>query len=204
MTDTPFPEFLHALRRGESQAAAEWERRFVPYLRRLASRRLTTSGLRPASDSVDLCQVVLLKVLVALQAGRYLDVQTAEDFRKLLTRIAQNALHDVQSKEGRARGARAAGGTRLPRPQDMDAIDPGSSPSQHVAREELVRRFCDGLTPELRRVRDWRRAGWTWGQIGQALGKAANTVRIRYRRECNRAAQELGLGESEDLGGPTP
>jgi DNA-directed RNA polymerase specialized sigma24 family protein len=202
MADTPFPDFLHALLRGDAQAAAEWERRYAPYLRRLASRRLTTSGLRPAADSVDLCQVVLLKVLAALQAGRYLNVPTAEEFRRLLTRIAQNALNDLQRNESRGRRGSAAAGERSPVQGGMDPLDPGSSPSQHVAREEMVRRFYDGLGPEMRQVHDWRRAGWTWGQIGKALGKGANAIRMAYRRERAEAARRLGLAESEDDGGP--
>jgi DNA-directed RNA polymerase specialized sigma24 family protein len=148
--------------------------------------------------------VVLLKVLAALQAGRYLDVQTAEDFRKLLTRIAHNALHDLQRKEGRGRRGSASAGARTPGQEGMDVLDPGSSPSQHVAREEMVRRFYDGLGPEMRQVHDWRRAGWTWGQIGKALGKGANAIRMGYRRERAEAARRLGLAESEDNGGPTP
>jgi DNA-directed RNA polymerase specialized sigma24 family protein len=204
MADTPFPEFLHALRRGDAQAAAEWERRYTPYLRQMARRQLATSGLRPASDSVDLCQSVLLKVLVALQAGRYLDVQTPEEFRQLLTRIAENAFYDLHRKHRRHRPGRAAPAAKPPGPSGWDVVDPGSSPSQHVAHQEAVSRFREGLPPELRPVYDWRQAGWTWGQIGQALGEAANTIRIRYWRAHHRVAKELGLAESEASGGPTP
>jgi RNA polymerase sigma factor (sigma-70 family) len=204
VAETPFPEFLHALLRGDAQAAAEWKRHYAPHLRRLARRRLMASGPRSASDSVDLPQLVWIKVITALRASRYLDVQSPEAFRQLLTRIANNALTDLMRKEGRARPQRPAADAKPPDQAVRDTPDPGSSPSQHVAREEAVSRFRDRLPAELRQVYHWRQQGWTWDRIGKAVGEAANTLRIRYRREHRRITRALGLAESKEDGGPTP
>jgi DNA-directed RNA polymerase specialized sigma24 family protein len=204
MVQAPFAEFLQAFLRDEPRAITEWQCAYSPYLHRLVGRQLRERGLHYLSEPSDLCQLVVLKVLEALLQGRYLELQTPEHFRRLLTRIALNAVEDIGRKERRTArlAVEAVDGLRGVGVQDL--TDPGTSPSQYVSRMELIGLFRDRLPANLRLVHTWRRQGWTWARIGAALGQTGSAIRVRYRRECARVAEELDLGESEGNPGPLP
>jgi RNA polymerase sigma factor (sigma-70 family) len=197
MDDTEFAAFLAALRRGDAQAGETLDRVYSPILRRVIRPWLASNQLRPASDTADLCQAVLWKIIVCLREGRYPDVQTHAHLRNLLCRMARNAFYDLHRKEQRGKRGDGAPGPTLPGPEETNLADSASSPSQHVAREELIAQFRQRLSEQARQVHDWREAGWGWAQIGAALGQPANTVRIRFNRECQRAARALGLDGEE-------
>jgi RNA polymerase sigma factor (sigma-70 family) len=194
MDSADFATFLAALRRSDPAAGEQLDRLYRPFLCAVIHPWLADPKLRRAADSADLCQTVLMKFLAAVEAGRYPDLQTADQLRRILAHMAKNVFRDLRRRERHARRP-----APLPHDDVLNLVDPASSPSKHVAREELEQQFLARLSERSRRIRSWRASGWHWAQIGAELGQAANTVRIRYERECQRIAQELGLAEWDQL-----
>jgi DNA-directed RNA polymerase specialized sigma24 family protein len=87
--------------------------------------------LARVADSSDLVQAVLYKFVMALQQGRFPDVETQEQMEKVLCRIARNEFRNLWKKERRAPRDSSPDGAG----QNLAAF--ASSPSQHVARSEL-------------------------------------------------------------------
>jgi DNA-directed RNA polymerase specialized sigma24 family protein len=194
MESAEFASFLAALRQRDRDAGEQLDRLYRPFLCKVIHPWLADPKMRRAADSVDLCQTVLLKFLAAVEAGRYPDLQADEHLRRILAHIAKNAFRDL-----RRHARHPVHPTPLPRDGALDVADGASTPSQHVARKELEQLFLARLSERSRRIRSWRSSGWQWAEIGAALGQAANTVRIRYERECQRVAAELGLAEGHEL-----
>jgi DNA-directed RNA polymerase specialized sigma24 family protein len=193
MDGAEFSDFLQALRDGDSQAAERLDQLYGPWLCQLSRPWLASSGLRQASDSSDLCQLVFLKFFTALRTGRYLEMRTPIDLERILSHIAKNSFRDLWRKEHLARRQDRLPPPRLPSDENDDLTERGSSPSQHVAREELVQLFLDRLSGATRQIYQWRNSGWDWARIGAELAQPPNTVRIRFERDCKRVARELGL-----------
>ena len=188
MDPAEFPKFFRALCQGEPRAAEELDRRYRPFLCQVIRPWLADARLRYAADSIDLCQVVMVKFLESLKRGRYHELETSQELEKLLSHIAKNAFIDLHRHERR-------GGSPAPAHETPEPADSASSPSQHVAREELEQLVQDRLSPQARQVHAWLAGGRSWSQIGAALNLAPNTARIRYRREHERVTRELGLEE---------
>jgi RNA polymerase sigma factor (sigma-70 family) len=193
MESAEFSDFLLALRDGNQEAGEKLDQLYRPWLCQLSRPWLASSGLRQASDSTDLCQLVFMKFVTALGAGRFPELQTSADLERVLSHIAKNSFRDLWRREQhpQQRSQRPQGGSPILEPED--APDQGSSPSQHVAREEIVQLFLERLPKGTRQVYDWRVSGWDWARIGAELGQPPNTVRIRFERDCKRVARDLDL-----------
>ena len=77
MTETPFPELVAQLRKGDNEAAAELVQRYGPVIRLEVRMALRDSRLRRAFDESDVCQSVLASFFVRAAAGQY-DLDTSE------------------------------------------------------------------------------------------------------------------------------
>jgi RNA polymerase sigma-70 factor (ECF subfamily) len=78
---------------------------------------------------------------------------------------------------------------------DHEVLAPGSSPSQHVANQELLREARRRLSPEERHLLELRDQGQTWEAIATAVGGEAEALRKKLARAMARVAHELGLDE---------
>src|SRR5262249_13071362 len=74
-----------------------------------------------------------------------------------------------------------------------EAVDPGSSPSQHVEAAEILSEFRKRLSAEERRLADDRAQVRGWGQIAAERGGSPDGLRKQLARAVERVAQELGL-----------
>src|SRR5262245_40658319 len=133
--ETPFEALIHRVRGGDQDAAAELVRLYEPAIRRAVHVHLLDERLHRLLDSMDVCQSVLASFFVRAALGQY-DLGKPEQLLKLLATMARNKLASAARKErtqGRDnRRVEAAG---------VDAgefIDPGSSPSQRVIRQDLL------------------------------------------------------------------
>jgi hypothetical protein len=69
----------------------------------------------------------------------------------------------------------------------------GSSPSQHVAAQELLNEARLLLTPDERRLLELRQHGHAWGAIARMVGGRPEALRKHLARAMERVASELGL-----------
>jgi RNA polymerase sigma-70 factor (ECF subfamily) len=183
---------LDRIRAGDQQAATELVRRYEPSLRRAVRLRLRDRQLRRFLDSSDICQAVLLRFFVHVATGQH-ELETSEQVLKLLAILARNqvvneALHQQAAKRDCRRliGAGA---------EAWHAIAPGSSPSQHVAGEELLERARHLLDPDEWHLLQLRKEGWEWSDIARELGGSAERLRKQLARAVARVTKALGLVE---------
>jgi RNA polymerase sigma-70 factor (ECF subfamily) len=183
---------LDRVRGGNQQAATELVRRYEPALRRAVRLRLRDRQLRRVLDSSDICQAVLLRFFVRVATGRY-DLDTPEQVLKLLATMARHqivneALHQQAAKRDCRRVARAGA-------EEWEATAPGSSPSQHVAAEELLEVARELLAPGEWQLLQLRKEGREWIDVARLLGGTPEGLRKQLARAVARVTQALGLVE---------
>src|SRR5262249_9763480 len=161
---------IRRVRAGDQDAAADLVRTYEPAVRRAVRVRLSDSRLARAFDSADVCQSVLASFFVRTALGQY-DLDTPEHLLRLLATIARHKLADqVDRQRAGCRDNRRtdeAAGDRL------NAADPGPTPSREVAARDLLAEVRRRLSPEERRVADFRHQGYDWDRIAAELGGTA-------------------------------
>ena len=184
---------MRRVRSGDEQAAAELVRQFEPLIRREVRYQLRDRRLYRLFDSMDICQSVLASFFVRTAAGQY-DLDNQEQLVKLLVSMAQNKLASAARKQYRqrrdSRRVEAGVGGELD-----NACDRSPSPSDLVAGEELLQRFCQSLSAEERRIADLRGQGLAWADIAARLGGTVEARRSQLSRAIDRVSRELGLDE---------
>jgi DNA-directed RNA polymerase specialized sigma24 family protein len=75
-------------------------------------------------------------------------------------------------------------------------IAPGGTPSRPVAARELVREVLRRLSPEERRLVEWRGQGRAWEEIAARLDGRAEALGKKLTRALDRVTAELGVDET--------
>ena len=190
--ESSFRDLLQRVRAGDEQAAAELLRRYEPVIRRTVRGRLRDSQLRRVLDSMDISQAVLTSFFVNVALGRY-ELERPEHLLQLLTSMAHHKLTDEGRKhQAGRRDQRRVSASPV---EDQEICAPGSSPSQHVANQELLQEARRRLSPEERQLLELRDQGQAWEAIAVAVGGEAEALRKKLARAMARVAHELGLDE---------
>jgi RNA polymerase sigma factor (sigma-70 family) len=187
-------ELLRRIRDGDQDAAAEFYRTYEPHVRRVIRARMRVQNLRRASDSSDLCQVVLASFLVGSAVGRY-NVADSGGMKKLLARIAANRVIDLARRPEFRQLIVPVGGAGA---DEVEVIDRGPNPASQIALHELLDRANRLLTDDERPIAELRRDGLTWEDIGRRLGKSAEAARKTLDRAAKRILLALGMEGPDD------
>lgn len=198
------PESFRALivrvRAGDEQAAAELVRIYEPAIRRAARVRLLDTRLNRVLDSMDICQSVMASFFVRAALGQF-DLETPDQLLRLLATMTRNKLIGQVKGQAAARrdfrrlaGAEAAGDGET---GNEIAQIPGRypTPSRDVAARELLEEALRRLSPDEKKILDFREQGEQWAQIAIELGSSPEALRKRFDRAVDRVALELGLDE---------
>jgi RNA polymerase sigma-70 factor (ECF subfamily) len=185
-----FRELIRRARQSDQEVWNELVQRFEPVIRRAAKVRLVDPRLKQARDSGDFCQSILLSLYLRLTTGQY-ELDTPEAFLKLLSTMVRNKVADYAQKEyAEKRDVHRTG----PLGSDAHAaVDPGSSPSQQVEWRELVAKFREKLSPEIRRLAEDRKEGRSWDEIAKEWGESPAALNKRFQRAIDEAEKDLGL-----------
>jgi RNA polymerase sigma factor (sigma-70 family) len=186
-------DLLRRIRGGDQDAAAEFYRVYEPHVRRVIRARMRAQGMRRASDSSDLCQVVLASFLVGSAVGRY-DFADSDGLKRLLARIATNRVIDLGRRPEFRKPIVPVGGDGA---DEIDVVDRGPGPASQIALYELLEKANRLLTDRERTIAELRKDGLTWEEIGQRLGKNGEAVRKSLDRAARRILLDLGM-ESPD------
>jgi RNA polymerase sigma factor (sigma-70 family) len=179
--DSPdFHKFSTALRAGDERAAAEFVRRYEPYLRHVIRLRLTDPHLRRVFDSLDVCQSVLGEFFVRLADGRF-QFQDPARLRALLVKMAVNKLIDLARHESRHGGGW---------PESFDVPSPAPGAEELALRRDLARAVRSRLSDRERRVVDHRSLGRSWTEIAALDGGDSDALRVMYARALARVRRE--------------
>jgi RNA polymerase sigma-70 factor (ECF subfamily) len=194
MSDESASGLLQRLRQGDQAAAAELVRRYEPQIRLEVRLRLRDRRLRRLFDSMDICQSVLSSFLVRAATGAC-ELERPEELLNFLVAMTRNklALAVRRQRAGRRDHRRLVEAD----PASVGNAAPGTSPSDEVAGEELVREFRQRLSEEERLLAERRTAGCGWVAIAAELGGTPEGRRKQLERAVERVSRELGL---DDLG----
>jgi RNA polymerase sigma-70 factor (ECF subfamily) len=190
--DQPFRELILRVRSGEVAAAADLVCRYEPTIRRTVRVRLRNLRLRRLLDSTDICQSVLANFFVRVAAGQY-ELETPDQLLKLLATMARNKLLDHARHEQReCRDQRRLEPGTV---EDLPLVARGSTPSQQVAAQELLREARRRLTPDELHLLELRDQGREWTDIAAEVGGSPEALRKQLARGVDRVAKQLGLDE---------
>lgn len=166
---------LDACRRGDSDAAAELVRRYLPHVRAAVRRRLA-SGMRIRFDSQDFAQDVWLSFFRAA-----LDREDLRDERGLVAYLCQMARIKV-AEEYRHQTTQKVG---LDRDVPVDRVgDPTGrepSPSQAALADDEWTRLTAGLPERERQMLQMLRDGHTHADTAAAFRLSEKTVQRLVR-----------------------
>jgi RNA polymerase sigma-70 factor (ECF subfamily) len=191
--DNTFTGFIGRIRAGDQQAAADLVRRFEPVIRLEVRQRLRDRRLNRLFDSMDICQSVLASFFVRAASGQY-DLHRPDQLVRLLVTMARNKLSSEARRHHKQRRdvRRLDEGGRL----EMEAVAAGPTPSQQVGEGELLQRLRSLLTPDERRLAEWRTQGRSWADIVAEIGGTPQARCKQLSRAIDRVARELGLEDS--------
>ncbi|MBV9125773.1 MAG: sigma-70 family RNA polymerase sigma factor [Planctomycetes bacterium] len=188
LAEQAFQNLIQQVRAGDDQAAAELVRHYEPAIRRVVRFRLRDRRLRRVFDSMDICQSVLVSFFTGAAAGRF-QIDTPDQLVKLLSAMAGNKLaHQIEKQRAQRRDLHRVAACAV---EECQVAAQDSSPSQHVAREEIVALFRRGLSPEERRLLDLRDQGREWNDIALEVGASAEALRKQLTRALDRVAQQF-------------
>lgn len=163
-----------------------WQR-FGTQFRRRARTRLRQYGLTGQTESMDICNDVMVDL------ARRSDTQTldADDVLAYIMRAIDNQVLDTFRTLARhCRDFRRNESTPI---EDMRVANHATSPSQIALRREVVTRIRTMLGPRDAVAIDLMLENRDWNEIGQALGLQADAARMRVRRALDRVRRDLGL-----------
>ena len=149
--------------------------------------------MRRLLDSVDVCQSVFAKFFARIAEGDYV-LRTPKQLLRLLITMANNKMLDHHRKSAAAR--HGGGRTNLGGDAIEAVADPSQSPVSAVESRELVGLLRGRLSPEEQTLLDEWMLGNDWEGIASRVSSTLEAVRKRFTRAIDRAAEELGFGES--------
>jgi RNA polymerase sigma factor (sigma-70 family) len=192
-----FHRLMEGVRGGDAAAAAELVRLYEPEIRRAVHLRLTDPRLRRVLDSMDVCQSVLADFFAHVALGQ-VHVEEPEHLLHLLMRMARNRLWDHVRHEHRARRDQRR---QLTGNEQALAALPADdlSPSRIVEGRELLEVVRQRLSPEERHLAEQRSQGRSWAELAAETGETSEGIRKRFSRAISRAAEGLGVEESNHV-----
>ncbi len=185
-----FEVLIARVRQGDPRAAEELIQQYERDLRVIARVRLTDPRLRRTMDSMDICQSILANFFVRVAAGQF-ELETPEQLMKLLATMVRNKVTDHAR-----RSRRDCRDTRRDCVESIEEFPVASieaTPSQIVARRELVEALHQQLNDEQRTIARKRADGYGWQEIAGQLGRSAEAVRKGYSRAVDRAVMAIGI-----------
>ncbi len=193
--DSTFADRLTRLRSRDDAEIEQFVAKYEPFIRRTLRFRIARASLRPAADSVDVCQSVLIGFLMRLSAGDY-ELHSEEDLCKLLLAIANKKFLRLNRREMAAKRCRAQTQSLTDLPEL--AASPDNSSARHLDTTELLRKLSLRMSTQELELFRLRSIGKDWTTIGQQFGETPSMLRKRLSRAIQRVAMELGLEENEE------
>ncbi|QEG01676.1 hypothetical protein Mal15_57540 [Stieleria maiorica] len=176
--------------RSENASLDQVWQNFGGQLRRRARTRLRQYGLTGQTESMDICNEVMVDLAKRTDA----ESLTADDVLSYILRAIDNEVVDTFRTLARhCRDFRRNEATPV---EDIKLRGGQTSPSQIALRREVADRVRSILGDRDALALDMMLQNHDWNEIGQRLGVKPDTARMRVRRALDRARDEIGLPES--------
>lgn len=165
---------------------------FGNQLRRRARTRLRQYGLTGQTESMDICNEVMVDLAKRTDA----DSLTADDILSYILRAIDNEVVDTFRTLARhCRDFRRNEATPV---DDIRLHGEQTSPSQVALRKEVADRVRAILGESDAIAIDMMLQNHDWNEIGEKLGVKPDTARMRVRRALDRARDEIGFQEPKE------
>jgi DNA-directed RNA polymerase specialized sigma24 family protein len=185
-----FPQWLQRVLGGDRTAAAEFVDLFEPRLLQTVRARLARFHLRRVIDPRDISQSVFGNFFSrAASAGFTLD--STEQLRALLVRMARNRVHDEARRYLAERRDFRRNASNLPPEQMSDLEGAEPTPSKVAAGHELLEEIRRQFTEEERMLLDERSCGRDWAAISRTWGVRPEALRKKLNRAIQRVLHHL-------------
>ena len=172
-------------------------RQFGEQLRRRARTRLRQYGLTGQTESMDICNDVMVDLARRQDAvGPGQNSLQADDVLKYIMRAIDNQVLDAfRTLARQCRDFRRNEGTPV---EEMRVATQATTPSQVVLRREVMAKIRTMLGPEDAKAVDMMLENRDWSEIGAALKLQPDAARMRVRRAIDRVKDEIGIvGDDE-------
>ena len=180
-----FEQLSERLRRGETDALAEVWEHYGNELRRRARTRLRQFGIQGMTESMDICN----GVLVDLARKGTIELRHPSDLVHYVMKAIDNHVLDLFRELSRQRrDYRRVDGNPV---EDHAVFVAQDTPSIELLRREVIGRIRSDLGPEHARIVDLVLENCSWQEIGEAMSMQPDTVRMRLRRSIERVKKEL-------------
>ena len=163
---------------------------FGSQLRRRARTRLRQYGLTGQTESMDICNEVMVDLAKRADSDRL----TADDILSYILRAIDNEV--VDTFRTLARHCRDFRRNETTPVEDINLRGDQTSPSQIALRKEVADRVRSILGESDAVAIDMMLENRDWNEIGERLGVKADTARMRVRRALERTRNEIGPQES--------
>jgi len=186
-------QLVQRWRDGDQQAATELFRRCAERLVALVRSRLS-GALAQRLDAEDVVQSACRSFFHGVRNER-LVVQRSGDLWRLLAAIALHKLHHQVEKQ--QAGKRAVSRERGPRSDDstfglpVEVVAREPAPSDAAAAIDELEHILRPLEPLHRRMVELRLEGYTFEEIGAAVGRSERLVRLVLDRVRTRLHERL-------------
>ncbi|OYP34893.1 RNA polymerase sigma factor [Rhodopirellula sp. MGV] len=162
---------------------------FGNQLRRRARTRLRQYGLTGQTESMDICN----EVMVDLARRSDADQLTAEDILSYILRAIDNEV--VDTFRTLARHCRDFRRNETTPVEEIKLRTEQTSPSQVALRREVADRVRTILGEQDAIAVDMMLENRDWNEIGERLGIKSDTARMRVRRALQKVRDEIGIRE---------
>lgn len=164
---------------------------FGDQLRRRARTRLRQYGLTGQTESMDICN----EVMVDLAKRPDADHLSVDDILSYILRAIDNEV--IDTFRTLARHCRDFRRNEAIPVEEIKLRCEQTSPSQIALRREVADRVRSILGESDAIAIDMMLENHDWNEIGKRLGVKADTARMRVRRALDRARDEIGPQESQ-------
>lgn len=184
-------QWIHQLKQGDAEAAAQlWERYYLP-LMRLAEKRLGTSSRR-VMDGEDVVVDAFHAFVKSAQDGRFPDLNDRDDLWALLITITNNkALDQIRFLKREKRGPKTRGDSVMSDPAMTPATCPEPTADDALALTEFMSAFVGDLDEKHRDVFFLKLQGYTNVEIANELPPSLATVERYLRKIRERLAKYI-------------
>ncbi|MFK7766273.1 MAG: RNA polymerase sigma factor [Mariniblastus sp.] len=192
LTESYFANLVECLQQGNKNAVEEIWKAFGPDLRRRARTRLRQYGMLGHTDSMDICNAVLMDLI----KQKSFSIQNPMDLMKYVRRAIDNQVKDEFKSLTRARRDIRRNENQ---PVENHVLQNNqTSPSQIMVRNEIFERMIRQLGNNGEQILNLVLQEHTWEEIGKRVNTSPDAIRMKWNRSLKTVRSHLF---SESKGG---
>ena len=179
------------LRQGDRSVLAEIWNRYGQELRRRARNRLRQYGMSGQTESMDICNAVLLDLI----NKQNVEIRNPAELVSYMQRAIDNQVRDViKSLKRLCRDIQRVDARSV---EEHTILGEQTTPSACLAREEVFERVRAELGDAGDRFLAMVLSGHSWLEIGEVFGVSPDTARMRWSRVVEKVRVDFGVAGDE-------